>query len=424
VLFLSGPRLSRIGLVCNNFVTLIVVATGALRVNVLRSILAMLGIVIGVGAVIVMVSLGMGARELVGERIRSMGSDLILILPGASQQGGVHMGSGTVHTLTASDCHAILRQCPAVTGAAPVWGQVTQVVLGNRNWCTRVSGVSADYFSVRDWHARSGRFFNMQEERAGSKVCVIGATVVEKLLVEADPVGKTLRIQNVPFRIIGVLEAKGQTPGGEDQDDAVFVPLVAAHYRLFGTPFKDEVRVIVVQAKSRNLIPRAEDEITQVLARRHRIAAGAANDFTVRSLTDMVRASEESVRIMTNLLGSIAAISLLVGGIGVMNIMLVSATERTREIGIRMAVGAKTFDILGQFLVEACVLTMLGGVTGIVLGVGGAYILAQAGNWPVLVSPIAVAGAFGVSAAVGIFFGFYPAWNASRLNPIEALRHE
>jgi len=264
----------------------------------------------------------------------------------------------------------------------------------------------------------------MHEERTGSKVCIVGTTVAEKLLRSDDPVGKDIRIRNVPFRIVGVLDGRGQSPAGGDQDDVLFVPLVAAHSRLFGTPFKDEVRYIVVQAESQDLISQAEHEITELLAKRHRTALGSENDFTVKSLTDMMRASEDSVRILTLLLASIASVALLVGGIGVMNIMLVSVTERTREIGIRMAVGAKGRDIIGQFLVEACTLTMLGGVTGIGLGIGTGYIFAQATNWPVLVSPIAVVGAFGVSATVGIFFGFFPAFKASRLNPIEALRYE
>jgi putative ABC transport system permease protein len=399
-------------------------AASALRVNLLRSLLTMLGIVIGVGAVIVMVALGMGARELIGDRIRSMGSNLILVIPGASKQGGVHMGSGTVHTLTARDSDAIARSCPSVVAAAPLWGQITQVVYGNRNWRARVSGTNVYFFAVKEWEVAAGRIFSLQEERAGSKVCLIGTTVAEQLMGEGDPVGKIMRIQNVPFLVVGVLETKGQSPGGEDQDDAVYVPIAAAHSRLFGTPFKDEVRAIIVQAESQELIPQAEEEITELLAKRHRIAAGTDNDFTVKSLTDMMRASEESLKIMTTLLGSIAAISLLVGGIGVMNIMLVSTTERTREIGIRMAVGAKTSDILGQFLVEACTLTMLGGAVGIALGVGASYVFAQASNWPVLVSPVAVAGALSVSGAVGIFFGFYPAFKASRLNPIDALRYE
>ena len=400
------------------------IAFVSLRVNVLRSLLAMLGIVIGVGAVIVMVALGTGARELIAERIRSMGSNLVYVTPGASKKGGAHGGSGTIHTLTATDCEAVRNKCPSVRAASPVWNQQTQVVNGNRNWRVLVQGVTGDYFVARDWEIQVGRSFSMQEERSGSKVCVVGTTVVEKLMGDEDPVGKDIRIANVPVQIVGVLESRGQSPAGSDQDDVLFVPLVAAHCRLFGTPFKDEVRYIVAQAESVDLIPQAEQEITQLLAKRHRIAPGEQNDFTVKSLTDMMRTSEESLKVLTILLGSVASVALLVGGIGVMNIMLVSVTERTREIGIRMAVGAKSRDIVSQFLVEACVLTMLGGVTGIALGIGSGYIFAQATNWPVMVSPIAVAGAFSVSAAVGIFFGFYPAWKASRLNPIEALRHE
>jgi putative ABC transport system permease protein len=407
-----------------NLINVLGVALNSLRVNVLRSILAMLGVVIGVGAVIVMVALGMGARELIGERIRSMGSNLIYVTPGASKQGGAHMGAGSVHTLTARDCEAILNHCPSVRAASPVWGQLTQVIAGNRNWRVQVSGVSGDYFLARDWQIGSGRLFSAQEERAGSKVCVIGTTVAEKLMGDADPIGKDVRIQNVPFRIVGLLDSRGKSPGGDDQDDAVFVPLAAAHSRLFGTPFKDEVKYIVVQAESEESIAHATDEMTELLAKRHRIASGADFDFTVKSLTDVMRASEESLKVLTILLGSIASISLLVGGIGVMNIMLVSVTERTREIGIRMAVGAKSFDIIGQFLAEACALTMLGGLTGIILGIVSAYIFAQATSWPVLVSPISVGGAFSVSAAIGVFFGFYPAFRASRLNPIDALRYE
>lgn len=400
------------------------VAVSSLRVNVLRTLLAMLGILIGVGAVIVMVALGMGARELIGDRIRSMGSNLIYVTPGATKQGGAHMGAGTCHTLTVRDCDAIRNLCPTVRAASPVWGQLTQVVHGNRNWRVQVSGVTGDYFLARDWQVGAGRLFSLQEERAGSKVCVIGNTVAEKLMGDADPIGKDVRIQNVPFQVIGVLETRGKSAGGDDQDDAVFVPIAAAYSRLFGTPFQDEVKYIVIQAESEDVISRTVEDVTELLAKRHRIAPGAENDFTVKSLTDLMRASEDSLRILTILLSSIASISLLVGGIGVMNITLISVTERTKEIGIRMAVGAKTLDILVQFLVEACALTMLGGAMGIVLGIGAAYIFAQATNWPVLVSPGAVGLAFSVSAVIGVFSGFYPAYRASRLNPIDALRCE
>jgi putative ABC transport system permease protein len=241
---------------------------------------------------------------------------------------------------------------------------------------------------------------------------------------DADPIGKDVRIQNVPFQVVGVLETRGKSAGGDDQDDAVFVPIAAAYSRLFGTPFQDEVKYIVIQAESEDVISRTVEEVTELLAKRHRIAPGGENDFTVKSLTDLMRASEDSLRILTILLSSIASISLLVGGIGVMNITLISVTERTKEIGIRMAVGAKTLDILVQFLVEACVLTMLGGAMGIMLGIGAAYVFAQATNWPVLVSPSAVGLAFSVSAVIGVFSGFYPAFRASRLNPIDALRCE
>ena len=400
------------------------IAVGALRVNVMRSLLTMLGIVIGVAAVIVMVAVGAGARELIGEQIRSIGSNLILVVPGATTQGGARMGSGSVHSLKASDADAMIRECSAVKLAAPVWGNVTQVVHGNRNWRTRVTGTTQDYFPVREWKLRSGRIFSPEEEKQASKVAVIGGTVAENLFGESYPLGKIIRIKSVPFVVIGVLERKGQSPRGDDQDDAVFVPLKTAHYRLFGTPFAGEVNAILVQAKEIPLMPQAEKQIIELLARRHKIGRSQEKDFTVRNLTEILSTAQKTLNIMTSLLGAIAAISLLVGGIGIMNIMLVSVTERTREIGIRMAVGARSADILSQFLIEAVVLSMLGGVMGTLLGMGGAFIFARTSGWPALISPSAAAIALLFSAAVGVFFGFYPAFKASRLHPIEALRYE
>lgn len=400
------------------------IALGALRVNVLRSLLTMLGIVIGVGAVIVMVAIGAGAREMIGDQIRSIGSNLILVVPGASTQGGARLGSGSVHTLKSSDAEAIVRECPAVKFAAPVWGEVTQVVYGNRNWRTRVTGTNKDYFEVREWKIRYGRMFTADEEQYAAKVAVVGATVVENLMGDQYPLGKIIRIKNVPFAIIGVLEKKGQSPRGDDQDDAIFVPLRTSQYRLFGTPFQDEVNAILVRAKEIPLIREAEIQIDDLLTRRHKIGRNQEKDFTVRNLTEILATAERTLNIMTTLLGAIAAISLLVGGIGIMNIMLVSVTERTREIGIRMAVGAKSIDILGQFLIEAIVLSMAGGILGTILGTGVAYVFARTSGWPALVSPVAVLVALLFSAGVGMFFGFYPAFSASRLEPIEALRYE
>ncbi len=399
------------------------IALGALRVNVMRSLLTMLGIVIGVGAVVVMVSVGAGARELIGDQIRSIGSNLILVVPGATTQGGARMGAGSVHTLTAADAVAIEEDCPAVKLAAPVWGNVVQVVYGNRNWRTRVTGTSNAYFTVREWSLRFGRIFTPEEEQRAAKVAVVGKTVIENLMGDTYPLGKVFRIHNVPFTIVGVLKAKGQSPRGTDQDDTILIPLKTAQYRLFGTPFQGEVQAILVQAKRIPLIAEAEKQINKLLVRRHKIK-GAEKDFSVRNLTEILASAQKSLNIMTTLLGAIAAISLLVGGIGIMNIMLVSVTERTREIGIRMAVGARSADILSQFLIEAVVLSILGGIMGILLGIAGAYVFARATSWPALVSPTAMGIALFFSAGVGVFFGFYPAFKASRLLPIEALRHE
>jgi putative ABC transport system permease protein len=400
------------------------IAFEALRVNLMRSVLTMLGIVIGVGAVIVMVAIGAGAREMIGAQIRSIGSNLILVVPGATTQGGARLGTGSVHTLKSSDADAIEKECRAVKYAAPVWGEVTQVVYGNRNWRTRVTGTYRNYFDIREWAIRHGRFFSNDEEHRGSKVAIVGITVVENLLGEVYPVGKIIRIKNVPFTIIGVLERKGQSPRGDDQDDAIFVPLKTAQHRLFGTPFPDEVSAILVQSKEIDMIPEAERRINELIARRHKIGKNQEKDFTVRNLTEILATAQNTLNIMTTLLGAIAAISLLVGGIGIMNIMLVSVTERTREIGIRMAVGARSADILAQFLMEAVVLSLLGGFAGTIVGMTGAYIFAASSSWPALISLTAVAIAMFFSAAVGVFFGFYPAYKASRLQPIEALRYE
>ncbi len=400
------------------------IAVGALRVNVMRSLLTMLGIVIGVAAVIVMVAVGTGARELIGAQIRSIGSNLILVLPGAYTQTGVRLGAATVRTLRASDAEAIAKELPAVKLAAPIWGEATQAVYGNRNWRTRITGTTGDYFPVREWTIQSGRFFSPEEEHRAAKVCVIGQTVLENLMPDTFPLGKLIRIKSVPFSIIGVLERKGQSPRGDDQDDIIFVPLKTAQNRLFGSPFPDEIGAIVVQAKEIPLIPVAERQIDELLTRRHKIGQFQEKDFTVRNLTEILETAEKTLNILTSLLGAIAAISLLVGGIGIMNIMLVSVTERTREIGIRMAVGAKSWDVLIQFLIEAVVLSILGGLMGILLGIAGSYVFAATTGWPALISLVAIVVALLFSAAVGVFFGLYPAFKASKLHPIEALRYE
>ncbi len=400
------------------------IAFGALRVNVLRALLTMLGIVIGVGAVIVMVAVGAGAREMIGDQIRSIGSNLILVIPGATIQSGARMGSGSVHTLKSTDAEAIVRECPAVKLAAPNWGEVTQVVYANRTWRTRVTGTWDSSFEIREWPIRSGRLFTHEENKQAAKVAVLGQTVVENLFGDTYPLGKMVRIKSVPFTVIGVLDRKGQSPRGDDQDDAVFVPLRTSQNRLFGTPFPDEIQAIMIQAKDLTLIPDAEKQIDELLTRRHKIGRNQERDFTVRNLTEVLETAQKSLNIMTTLLGAIAAISLLVGGIGIMNIMLVSVTERTREIGIRMAVGARSADILSQFLIEGVVLSVNGGLIGTLFGLVGAFIFAHTSGWPALVDPLTICVAILFSGAVGVFFGFYPAFKASRLHPIEALRHE
>lgn len=400
------------------------IAVGALRVNVMRSLLTVLGIVIGVAAVIVMVAVGAGARELVGAQIRSIGSNMILVVPGATTQGGARLGSGTVHTLTAGDAEAIEEDCSAAKFVAPIWAGIGHVVYGNRNWRTRVTGTTNAYFFVREWTLRYGRTFSPQEEQRAAKVAVVGKTVIDNLIGDAYPLGKVIRIQNLPVTIIGVLRPKGQSPRGNDQDDTILVPLKTSQYRLFGTPFAGEVSAILVQAKKISLIPDLEKQIDATLGQRHKIGRAREKDYTVRNLTEILNSAQKSLNIMTTLLGAIAAISLVVGGIGIMNIMLVSVTERTREIGIRMAVGARSGDILAQFLIEAVVLSLLGGFMGTSLGIGGAYVFARVSSWPTLISPLSIGVALLFSAVVGVFFGFYPAFKASRLHPIEALRYE
>ncbi len=307
---------------------------------------------------------------------------------------------------------------------APNWGDVAQAVYGNRNWRTRVTGTNENSFLIRDWPIRSGRMFTPEEDKRAAKVAIIGLTVVENLFGDIYPLGKVIRIKSVPFTVIGVLDRKGQSPRGDDQDDAIYVPLRTSQYRLFGTPFPDEIQAIIVQSKDLSLISQAEKQIDELLTRRHKIGRNQEKDFTVRNLTEILETAQKSLNIMTTLLGAIAAISLLVGGIGIMNIMLVSVTERTREIGIRMAVGARSADILSQFLIEAVFLTLNGGIIGTLLGIIGAYIFARTSGWPAAIDPVTVAVAILFSAAVGVFFGFYPAFKASRLHPIDALRHE
>jgi putative ABC transport system permease protein len=407
-----------------NVPSIVSISFRALRVNKMRSALTMLGIIIGVAAVIAMIAVGTAASSKISEFISSIGSNILIVLPGSTSAGGVRMGAGTQSTLTLSDAEAVQRECSAVLRVAPVLSGVAQVVYGSQNWSTGITGTTPGMFEARDWKVASGRVFTDQEVRSAAKVCLLGQTVVDNLFGGIDPVGQAIRIKNVPFIVVGVLEAKGQDPGGHDQDDVVYVPVTTAQKKLFGTAFPGMIRIMYVQAKSIDDMDSAERQITDLLKQRHHIGPRQDNDFTVRNLTQILQAREESANMMTILLGAIASVSLLVGGIGIMNIMLVSVTERTREIGIRMAVGAKTWDIRLQFIIEAMILSFIGGVLGIIVGVSGSKILSALAGWDTIVSPFAIVLAFGFSGLVGIFFGFYPAYKASLLNPIDALRFE
>ena len=407
-----------------NLSSTIKISFRALRVNKMRSALTMLGIIIGVGAVIAMIAVGTGASRRISEHISKMGSNLLMIVPGATTTGGVRMGSGTQPTLTLADAEAILKESRAVSDVAPVLSGVAQVVYGHQNWSTGVVGTTPGMLNVRDWPLASGRSFTQQDVRSATKVCLLGQTVAENLFGDMDPTGQVIRIKKIPFTVIGVLAPKGQSPQGQDQDDTIYVPVTTAQKKLFGTTFPGMVRTIMVKAKSTEELASAEKQINELLKQRHRIGPKQDNDFTVRNLTQFMQAQEASTKAMTVLLGAIASVSLLVGGIGIMNIMLVSVTERTREIGIRMAIGAKTWDIRLQFIIEALILSLIGGIAGIIAGVSGSLIISALAGWSTVVSPLSVLIAFGFSGFVGMFFGFYPAYKASLLDPIEALRYE
>jgi putative ABC transport system permease protein len=384
----------------------------------------MLGIIIGVGAVITMLAVGTGASKKISDQISSMGSNLIMILPGATTAGGVRMGAGTQPTLTLGDADAIKRECPAVQDVAPIHNGVAQVVYGHQNWSTGIIGTTPSVLIVRDWSLSAGRSFTDQDVKSATKVCLLGQSVVDNLFGDMDPTGQFIRIKNVPFVVTGVLAPKGQSAQGQDQDDTVLIPVTTAQKKLFGTSFPGMVRIITVKAKSTEDLPSAEKQINELLRQRHHIGPKQDNDFTVRNLTQIMQTAEQSTKVMTLLLGAIASVSLLVGGIGIMNIMLVSVTERTREIGIRMAIGAKTWDIRLQFIIEALTLSLIGGVVGIILGISGSELLSILAGWSTIISPLSILLAFGFSGLVGIFFGFYPAYKASLLDPIEALRYE
>ncbi|WP_424194176.1 ABC transporter permease [Ampullimonas aquatilis] len=402
------------------------IALNALRINKLRSALTMLGIIIGVAAVIVMIAIGTGAQERVKEQVRSLGSNIMIVLPGSILQSGVRLGSGATQTLTEDDAQAIQREVPEVQVASGTNRGSAQVVAGGSNWATTVYGITPEFLDVREWAITSGRGFEAGELSGSGKVALIGLTVARQLFGDADPLDQQIRIKNVPHTIIGVLDRKGQSSQGQDQDDVIMVPLSTARNRLFGQGQGRLRRVstILVKVQQGQDMKVAENNMRDLLRQRHKLQEQADDDFSIRNLSELLQVQEAASNVMAILLASVASVSLLVGGIGIMNIMLVSVTERTREIGLRMAVGARSRDILLQFLVEALTLSLIGGIVGIVLGVAGTYVVAQLASWPTQLQFKAIALAAGFAAAIGIFFGWYPARKAANLLPIQALRYE
>jgi putative ABC transport system permease protein len=402
------------------------IAVRALRVNKLRSALTMLGIVIGVGAVITMVAVGAGAQARVAEQIQSLGANLIIIWPGTVNLGGVRLGAGAQATLSEDDALAIERDIPLVEVVAPAVRGSAQVVYSNLNWSTTILGVTPEYLPARDWEVNAGRSLTREEVDGASKVALIGQTVARNLFGDEDPLGQVIRIKKVPFTIIGVMDRKGQTTWGQDQDDQILIPLSTAKTKVVGGNQAKGRAVghISIKVRDAGLMKEAEHEVRELIRQRHRLQPHQEDDFNLRNLAEVLQSQEAASRVLTVLLAAIASVSLLVGGIGIMNIMLVSVTERTREIGLRMAVGARGKDILAQFLVEAVTLSLIGGVIGIGAGLLGSHAIAYFAEWRTLLQFDSILLAFGFSAAVGIFFGFYPARKAAGLNPIDALRYE
>ena len=405
-----------------SFWMILKISLKALNRNKIRSLLTMLGIIIGVGAVITMVSLGQGAQKQVQDEIEAMGTNTLWIRAGSRQAWGIRSGAGTENTLTATDFEAMAAECPTVRAASPSASIMAQVVFGNQNWNTRIEGYNEQYPLLRNWKISRGNFFEESHVRTAARVAVLGQTVVDELFAGGDPVGQTIRVQNLPFRVTGVLDGKGSNAWGRDQDDVILVPYTTVQKKFQGGVLY--VQSGIVGAVSARASYTAQEQIRELLRQRHRLGPDQGDDFFIGNLSEFADAAKATNRVMTGLLASIAAVSLLVGGIGIMNIMLVAVSERTREIGIRMAIGARPGHVRVQFLAESVVLCLCGGLLGLALGVGGSVAISRLLGWPTLISINSVIISFAFAAGIGIFFGYYPAHKAAGLDPIEALRYE
>ncbi len=407
-----------------DFKSILKMATVSLRINKMRSILTSLGIIIGVSAVIIMLAVGSGASIKIAKDMESMGSNLLMIRSASAKSGGVRMGMGTRPTLTMKDAAAIEAKSRGILALAPYSAEGKQITYGNQNWSTTVGGTTMPYFMIRNYEIESGRGFLPEDNKNSTKVAILGQTVSTELFGDVDPIGKTIRIGNVPFKVVGLLKTKGSSGMGQDQDDLVFIPITTAQRKVFGTDFPGTVSMIAVKAQNDEVISLAEQDITEILKERHHIGKNQENDFEIRNLAEMQETIKSATKTMSLLLGAIAGVSLIVGGIGIMNIMLVSVTERTKEIGIRMAIGAKASDIRFQFLIESFLLSMAGGLIGIIVGILGAYLMQRFAGMNIAITLQSLLLSMGFSAAIGIAFGYYPAYKASLLNPIDALRYE
>lgn len=407
-----------------DFKSILKMATVSLRINKMRSILTSLGIIIGVSAVIIMLAVGSGASIKIAKDMESMGSNLLMIRSASAKSGGVRMGMGTRPTLTMKDAAAIEAKSRGILALAPYSAEGKQITYGNQNWSTTVGGTTMPYFMIRNYEIESGRGFFPEDNKNSTKVAILGQTVSTELFGDVDPIGKTIRIGNVPFKVVGLLKTKGSSGMGQDQDDLVFIPITTAQRKVFGTDFPGTVSMIAVKAQNDEVISLAEQDITEILKERHHIGKNQENDFEIRNLAEMQETIKSATKTMSLLLGAIAGVSLIVGGIGIMNIMLVSVTERTKEIGIRMAIGAKASDIRFQFLIESFLLSMAGGLIGVIVGILGAYLMQRFAGMNIAITLQSLLLSMGFSAAIGIAFGYYPAYKASLLNPIDALRYE